>query len=85
MEKKQVLEILESLKPHRELAEWMIALIDAGFMDKDTYQNTLFMVTAAIKQMPESDEKAALKEKLEKLKEVSKKESSKKAEEDVED
>ena len=41
----------------------MIALIDAGFMDKDTYQNTLFMVTAAIKQMPESDEKAALKEK----------------------
>jgi hypothetical protein len=29
----------------------MIALIDAGFMDKETYQNMLFMVSAAIKQM----------------------------------
>jgi hypothetical protein len=31
----------------------MIALIEAGFMDKETYQNTLFMVSAAIKKMPE--------------------------------
>jgi hypothetical protein len=31
----------------------MIALIEAGFMDKDTYQNMLFMIAAAIKKMPE--------------------------------
>jgi hypothetical protein len=31
----------------------MIALIEAGFMDKETYQNMLFMIAAAIKKMPE--------------------------------
>jgi hypothetical protein len=31
----------------------MIALIDAGFMDKETYQNMLFMIASAIKKMPE--------------------------------
>ena len=67
MEKEQVLEILNELKDHRELADWMIALIDAGFMDKDTYQNTLFMITAAIKQMPNWEEKDQLQSKLFKL------------------
>jgi len=68
MEKQAILEILQELKPHRELAEWMIALIEAGFMDKETYQNTLFMVSAAIKKMPEWEEKISLQEKLLKLK-----------------
>jgi hypothetical protein len=31
----------------------MIALIEAGFMDKETYQNMLFMFASAIKKMPE--------------------------------
>jgi hypothetical protein len=31
----------------------MVALIEAGFMDKETYQNTLFMIASAIKKMPE--------------------------------
>ena len=44
MNKQKVIKILNELKPHRELAGWMIALIEAGFMDKDTYQNTLFMI-----------------------------------------
>ena len=36
MNKQKVIKILSELKPHRELAEWMIALIEAGFMDKET-------------------------------------------------
>jgi hypothetical protein len=31
----------------------MIALTEAGFIDKETYQNMLFMVASAIKKMPE--------------------------------
>ena len=75
MEKKAILEILQDLKPHRELAEWMIALIEAWFMDKETYQNTLFMISADIKKMPEWEEKSLLQEKLSNLKEDNKKKS----------
>jgi hypothetical protein len=63
----QVLELLLALKPHRELAEGMIALIEAGFMDADTYTSLLFMISGAIKSLPEGAEKADLKEKLEAL------------------
>ncbi len=73
MEKTKVIEILNELKPHRELAEWMIALIEAGFMDKETYQNTLFMIASAIKQMPEWSEKTELQLKLSELKSVANK------------
>lgn len=67
MEKEKVISILKDLKNHWDLAEWMIALIEAGFMDKETYQNTLFMITTAIKQMPEWTEKTKLQSKLMKL------------------
>ena len=75
MEKKAIREILQELKPYRELAEWMIALIEAWFMDKETYQNTLFMISAAIKKMPEWEKKSILQKKLSSLKESSKKKS----------
>ena len=73
MEKQAILEILQDLKPDRELAEWMIALIDAWFMDKETYQNTLFMISAAIKKMPEWEKKSKLQKKLLNLKDNNKK------------
>ncbi len=68
MDKQKVLNILNDLKPHRDLAEWMIALIEAGFMDKETYQNMLFMFASAIKKMPEWAEKEKLKSEFEDLK-----------------
>lgn len=77
MDKQKVLKILNDLKPHRELAEWMIALIEAGFMDKETYQNMLFMFSTAIKQIPEWEEKEKLKKELEDLKINDKKEKIK--------
>ena len=73
MNKQKVLKILNDLKPHRELAEWMIALIDAWFMDKDTYQNMLFMIASAIKKMAEWGEKERLKKNFEELKKSDKK------------
>ena len=66
-QKEQVLEILEQLKDQRELAEGMIALIEAGFMDKDTYTNLLFMISGCIKSLPEGKLKSDIKEKLEQL------------------
>ena len=68
MNKQKILKILNNLKPYRELAEWMIALIEAWFMDKETYQNMLFMIASAIKQMPECCEKEKLKSEFEELK-----------------
>ncbi len=68
MDKQKVIKILEDLKPYRELAEWMIALIEAGFMDKDTYQNMLFMIAAAIKKMPEWEDKEKIKKEFEEIK-----------------
>ena len=68
MNKQKVLKILNDLKPYWDLAEWMIALIEAEFMDKDTYQNMLFMIASAIKKMPEWEEKEKLKEEFEDLK-----------------
>lgn len=76
MDKQKVIKILEDLKPYRELAEWMIALIEAGFMDKETYQNMLFMIASAIKKMPGWKEKENLKEEFEELKKFEKKEKS---------
>ena len=73
MDKQKILKILNDLKQHRELAEWMIALIEAGFMDKETYQNTLFMIAAAIKKMPEWKDKENLKKEFEELKKSEKK------------
>ena len=68
MNKQKVIKILDELEPHRDLAEWMIALIEAGFMDKETYQNTLFMISAAIKKMPEWEEKEKIKSEFNELK-----------------
>ena len=68
MDKQKVLKILNDLKPHRELAEWMIVLIEAGFMDKETYQNMLFMIASAIKKMQAWAEKENLKSEFEELK-----------------
>ena len=78
MDKQKIIKILNELKPHWELAEWMIALIEAGFMDKETYQNTLFMIASAIKKMPEWKEREKLKVEFENLKESDKKEKSEK-------
>ena len=77
MDKQKILKILNDLKPHRDLAEWMIALIEAGFMDKETYQNMLFMIASAIKKMPEWKEKENIKEEFEELKKSEKKEKIK--------
>ena len=74
MNKQKILKILNDLKPHRELAEWMIALIEAWFMDKDTYQNMLFMIASAIKKMPEWEDKERIQKEFEKLKNSKKKE-----------
>ena len=74
MNKQKVLKILNDLKPYWDLAEWMIALIEAGFMDKDTYQNMLFMIASAIKKMPEWKDKEKIKKEFEDLKRTEKKE-----------
>lgn len=74
MKEQAILEILKDLKPHWELAEWMIALIEAWFMDKGTYQNTMFMIASAIKKLPEWEEKKKLKANFENLKISEKKE-----------
>ena len=76
MNKQKVLKILNDLKPYWDLAEWMIALIEAGFMDKDTYQNMLFMIASAIKKMPEWKDKEHLKKEFEELKKSEKKEKA---------
>ena len=77
MNKQKILKILNDLKPYWDLAEWMIALIEAGFMDKETYQNMLFMIASAIKKMPEWEEKENLKAEFEELKKSEKKEKVK--------
>ena len=74
MDKQKILKILNDLKPYWDLAEWMIALIEAGFMDKETYQNMLFMIASAIKKMPEWKDKENLKKEFEELKKSEKKE-----------
>ena len=76
MNKQQIIKILNNLKSHRDLAEWMIALIEAGFMDKETYQNMLFMIASAIKKMPEWKEKDKLKAEFEEIKNGNKEENS---------
>ena len=76
MNKQKIIKILEELKVHRDLAEWMIALIEAGFMDKETYQNMLFMIASAIKKMPEWKEKEKLKAEFDKIKKNDNKENS---------
>ena len=68
MDKQKILKILNDLKPYWDLAEWMIALIEAGFMDKETYQNMLFMIASAIKKMPEWEEKENLKKEFQERK-----------------
>ena len=77
MNKQKIIKILNGLKSYRDLAEWMIALIEAGFMDKETYQNMLFMIASAIKKMPEWEEKERLKKDFEELKKSDKKENIK--------
>ena len=74
MDKQKILKILNDLKPYWDLAEWMIALIEAGFMDKETYQNMLFMIASAIKKMPEWEEKENLKKEFQELKKSEKRE-----------
>ena len=67
MDKEKVLDILNDLKPYRELSEGMIALINAWFMDKETYQNMLFMIAVAIKQINNWPDKEKIKLKFDEL------------------
>ena len=76
MNKQKIIKILNNLKPHRDLVEWMVALIEAGFMDKETYQNMLFMIASAIKKMPEWIEKENLKAEFDEIRKSEKKEKS---------
>ena len=76
MNKQKIIKILNNLKSHRDLAEWMIALIEAGFMDKETYQNMLFMIASAIKKMPEWEEKEKLKTEFDEIRKSEKKEKT---------
>ena len=76
MNKQKIIKILNNLKPHRDLAEWMVALIEAGFIDKETYQNMLFMIASAIKKMPEWIEKENLKAEFDEIRKSEKKEKS---------
>lgn len=76
MNKQKIIKILNNLKSHRDLAEWMIALIEAGFMDKETYQNMLFMIASAIKKMPEWEEKEKLKAEFDEIRKSEKKEKT---------
>ena len=76
MNKQKIIKILNNLKSHRDLAEWMSALIEAGFMDKETYQNMLFMIASAIKKMPEWEEKEKLKVEFDEIRKSEKKEKS---------
>jgi hypothetical protein len=46
-------------------------------MDKDTYQNMLFMIASAIKKMPEWEDKERIKKEFEELKKSGKKEKIK--------
>ena len=78
MNKQKVLKILNDLKPYRDLAEWMIALIEAWFMDKETYQNMLFMISSAIKEISEWEDKENLKKQLYDLKVMDQKWENKK-------
>jgi hypothetical protein len=45
-------------------------------MDKETYQNMLFMIASAIKKMPEWEEKEKLKAEFDEIRKSEKKEKS---------
>lgn len=52
--------IIENIREERELAEWMLALLEAGFMDDETMYDIHFLIDKEIKKLPEGEKKTEL-------------------------
>jgi hypothetical protein len=59
--------IIEWLQGYWDLAEWMLALLEAWFMDEETSQNIRFLLLKEIKKIPDEEKKWELQEQYQEL------------------
>lgn len=73
-EKDLIKQIIENLQDERELAEGMLALLNAGFMDDETVHGMVFLLEKEIKGLPKGEKKSELEELLNQVMELEQKE-----------
>jgi len=73
--KKQLLiKVLTKLKPHRNLAEGILALVESSYVDEKTIDGVLLIINQSIKNVKNQQEKMQLEKSMEAIKKIQQKE-----------
>lgn len=72
--KELIIKILTKLKPHRDVAEGILALVESSYIDKKTIDGILLLINQSIKNVKNKQIKTKLEKSFEVIKKIQQKE-----------
>lgn len=81
--KKLLIKVLTKLKPYRNLAEGIMALIKSNYVDENTINGVVNAIAKALKKTKNKQEKSKLQQGMEIVKRLKKKEEKERENEDA--
>lgn len=79
--RKLLIKVLTKLKPYRELAEGILALIESSYVDEATIDGIIRIMSSSIKNMKKAEGKTAMKKWIDIVKKIQAIEEKEKKEE----
>ncbi len=72
MEKKKelIIKVLTKMKPYRNLAEGILALVESSYMDEKTIDGILHIMNQSIKSIKKENEKELMQKWIEKIQKI---------------
>jgi peptide subunit release factor 1 (eRF1) len=68
--KELLIQILNKLKPHRDLADGILALIESSYADEKAIDGVIHVIANSIKTLKNSEQKTILQKGLEKIQQI---------------
>lgn len=68
--KKLLIQILNKLKPHRELSEGILALIESWYADEKTIDGVIHVIANSIRTLKDDEQKTILQKWLEMVQKI---------------
>ena len=78
IKKKLLINVLTQLKPYRNLAEGILALIESSYVDDQAINGIIYLINQSITTVKKENEKTMLKKGLEKIQEIKRMEEANK-------
>jgi len=68
--KELLIQILNKLKPHRDLADGILALVESGYADEKSIDGVIHVIANSIKTLKNDEQKTILQKGLEKIQQI---------------